>query len=922
MSKPVLEKVEIKTAAVSKEQLENAAPENQQPEARLEEQANMKESKNVEQETKPDPLVQEHTSDERPLTPVVNIVGEVSEAVEIHAKDEVVAEVADTLLAKKSPEEHLLVGNADKVKSEESLVNDDKASLVKELPASVVSLAPSKDKSSSDEKAALPESCEAGVLAGCKQESEEKSFDNEIPAAKSQVEEEVASTVSEVNSKNAVDASSVIVEDILLVKATTASGDLQEIQTFTKVPVDATKLAASSQKKLPGANVETSTEPNCASAAVVDISPVEKPTVVEAIDQKSAQSLLPTTVVKEQLNPVTTTSACSEPTAVSRVQSIKVSPVKEPALVQAVEHKSPQNVLAKPTMVVKEQLNPAVSSKPTQGLHEQLNDAEKSPASKDKQPLSKSGKCLSFVPAVAAKRPASPAAVENGLLVKKKRVSSSENGQNKSVMFALPVQSCAAQRMDVESPVPAASTLAMEIDVGGSRPTNFTFALASSAPNGQNVSEDMEVGDSGSTQKPPFLFGAAPAPSRPVFGCQPFGFGQQSGQASLSPTTSQRYIFGSSQAQSCTHAGLGFNVGNTFGNIPQKPVLFGARTSTPMQQMTFGSIPSAPPIPTGGFNQTGCNVFGNLAGQNNSTQFGGSFNQVTSSYVFGNIQPTLTSSSGPPRKFILTKGVRRHNVVKPPCNLNQTSNQSLAFGHGLQWRPQQVFGGFGVAKTPTPMESDDAVPVGGLNNQPSNVKSLLRPATFGQVIVGSLQCGQNLNDHPMEEAGPTPFQMVGGVTIPQRNTLSCFAITTQVRPIIQRTFSLPQITGTVVIPSPPLFLKPARLPAPTSAFAPRCHAVPSSIHLGDISVETFNDITLEETRCETIEIDQAETTLHKIYSSVSSLNSTCSNLSDCQSEMDALIESLSDSMSNCSLEDKPKLDDIGKLIEKFKTMNI
>ena len=934
MSKPVLEKVDVKTAAVSEEQSENAEPENQQSEVR---QANM-ESKKEEQGRKPDPVVQEQRFDEKKLTPAVKIVDEVGKDVEIHAKDEAV-KVADTLVAKESPEEHRSVGNAEK-----SFVYDE-ASLVKEPPADVASMAPSKDKSSSDEKAALPESSEADVLAESQRKSEKKSSE------KSQFEEEIASTASEVVSKNSGDASSIIVEDISLVKKTTASGNLRETQAFTKISVHATNLAVSSKEKLSSTKVETptvplrktadtnvydeasavkdpstdesplktSTEipPNCESIAVVDISPGEKPTIVEAINQKSAQSLLPTTVVKEQLNPVTTTSACSESTTVPREQS--VFPVKEPELVQAVEHESPQNGLRQPAMVVKEQLNPvtaSVCSKPTQDFHERLNGADKNSASKDKQPLSKS--------AAATKRPASSTAVENGLLVKKKRISSSENGQDKSMIFAVPVTSCAAQRMDVESPVPAASTQAMEVDLGGNLPTNFTFTLASSAPNGQNVSEDMEVGDSGSTQKPTFLFGATQPPSRPVFGCQPFGFGQQGGQASLNSTTSQRFIFGSSQTQSCTHTGSGFNVGNTFGNVPQKPVLFGGvlnqRTSTPVQQMTFGSVPSAPPLPTGGFNQTGSNVFGNLARQNNSTQFSGSFNQIASSYMFGNTQPTSTSSSGPPRKFILTKGARRQNVVKAPFNLNQTSDQSLVFGSGPQLCSQQVFAGFGIERSPTPMESDDLVPVGGLNYQPSNAQNLLRSATFGKMIFGCLQCGQNVNDHPMEEAAPNPLQMVSSGTIPQRNTLSCFAMTTQVRPTIQRTFSLPQITGTAVIPSPRLFIKPARLSAATCARAPR--GLTSSVNLGDISCETFNDTTLEETKCESLEIDKAETTLHKIYSSVSSLNSTCSNLSDCQSEIDALIESLSDSMSNCSLEDKPELDNIGKLIEKFKTMNI
>ena len=925
MSKPVLEKVDVKTAAVSKEQSENAEPRNQQPEVR---QANM-ESKKEEQSRKLDPVVQEQKFDKKKLTPAVRIVDEVSKDVEIHAKDEPV-KVADNLLAKESPEEHRSVGNAEK-----SLMNDE-ASLVKEPPADVASMAPSKDKSSSDEKAALPESSEADVLAESQRKSEKKSCE------KSQFEE-IASTASEVVSKNSEDASSIIVEDISLVKTTTASGDLRETQAFTEISVHATNLAVSSQEKLSSAKVETptvplrktadtnvcdeasavkdpstdesplktSTEipPNCESIAVVDISPGEKPTIVEAINQKSAQSLLPTTVVKEQLNPVTTTSACSGSTTVPREQS--VFPVKEPELVKAVEHESPQNGgLAEPAMVVKEQLNPvttSVCSKPTQDLHERLNDADKNSASKDKQPLSKS--------AAATKRPASPTAVENGLLVKKKRISSNENGQDRSMIFAVPVTSCAAQRMDVESPVPAASTQAMEVDLGGNLPTNFTFTLASSAPNGQNVSEDMEVGDSGSTQKPTFLFGATQPPSRPVFGCQPFGFGQQSGQASLNSTTSQ--------TQGCTHTGSGFNVGNTFGNVTQKPVLFGGvlnqRTSPPVQQMTFGSVPSAPPLSTGGFNQTGSNVFGNLARQNNSTHFSGSFNQIASSYMFGNTQPTSTSSSGPPRKFILTKGARRQNVVKAPFNLNQTSDQSLVFGNGPQLRSQQVFAGFGIERSPTPMESDDLVPVGGLNCQPSNAQNLLRPATIGKMIFGSLQCGQNVNDHPMEEAAPNPLQMVSSGTIPQRNTLSCFAMTAQVRPTIQRTFSLPQMTGTAVIPSPRL-LKPARLSAATCARTPR--GLTSSVNLGDISCETFNDTTLEETKCESLEIDKAETTLHKIYSSVSSLNSTCSNLSDCQSEIDALIESLSDSMSNCSLEDKPELDNIGKLIEKFKTMNI
>ena len=905
MSKSSLEKVEIKTLAACKEQssdgIKNAGPASQQPEVRPDEQqGNTKDPNTEEQVTKPS--VQEQTCDERPITPAADEVNKeiLSEDVEVNAKDKVV-EVAGTLLANEITEEHLLVANAETAKSDKSLVNY-KLSLVKEPPA--------KDSSISDEKAALTENSEVDVLSEPMPEYKGKSFDDESSAAKSQVEEEVASTTPDVVSKNCGDAFPVIVEDISLVKTTAASGDLQEAQ----LPDHATKTAPSSQEKLSGAKVETpsvgkeKTEKAdvCNSTSAVkppstdgipavipqnamcnlSVPSVEKPTFVEAVDKTLAQNLSPAAVVEEQFNPAKTTSPCSETTAVSLEQSIDISPVNESALVQAVAQVSPEE-----TMVAKEQLIPAITSvcsKPLQDLH------DKSPPSKDRKSLSE---CPSFASAAAAKRPASPTAVENGLLVKKKRDSSSEIGQAKSSTSALPIQLSVVQRMEVESPIPAVSTQAMDIDVAANLAASFIFKLPSS---GQNMSEDMEVGDSGSTQKPLFLFGITqPATSIPVFGSKPFS--QQSGQVSLSIklATSHQYTFGSTQA----NAGSGFNGGNIFGNVPQEPILFGGVFnqcgSTPVKQVTFGSIPSAPPLPSGGFKQTTPNLFGNLARQNNPRQFGGSFNQINGSYVFGSRPFKLTNSSGPQRKFILTKGVRRRNEVKPPCN------QSLVFGNGPPLCPQQVFRGFGIKQNATPMESDDSVPVGSLNYQPSQA---LRPATFGQSIFGGIQCQQNPNDHPMEEAAPIP----SNGTFPQRNAFSCFAMTTQARPAIQRTFSLPQITTTAV-PRPPLILKPPRLIAPSSL-----HTVLTN----DITCPSLNDTTINVTRCETMEMHQAETSLHKIYSSVSSLNSSCSDASLCQSEIEAFVDNLSESMSNCSLEDGPELGEIGKLIEKFKTMSI
>ena len=919
MSNSGLEKVEIKTLIACKEQssdgIENAGPASQQPKVRPDEQqGNTKDPNTEEQGTKP--CVQEQACDERPITPAADEVNKeiLCEDVEVNAKDEVV-EVAGTLLANEITEEHLLVANAETEKSDKSLVNR-KPSLMKEPPA--------KDSFISDEKAALPENSEVDVLSESMPECKEKRFDDDSSAAKSQVEEEVASTTPDVVSKNCGGAFPAIVKDISLVKTTAASGDLQEAQ----LPDHATKISASSQEKLSGAKVETpsvgkeKTEKAdvCASTSALkppstegislqaiipqnamctlSVPPVEKPTFVEAVDKTLTQNLSPAAVVEEQFNPAKTTSPCSETTAVPLEQSIDISPVDESALVQPVAQASPEIVLAEAKMVAKEQLNPAITpvcSKPFQDLH------DKSPPSKDRKSPSESPP---FASAAATKRPASPTAVENGLLVKKKRDSSSEIGQAKSSISALPIQFSVVQRMEVESPIPAVSTQAMEIDVAANLAVSFTFKLPSSRPSGQNMSEDMEVGDSGSTQKSLFLFGGTqPVTCTPVFGSKPFG--QQGGQVSLSikPATSQQFTFGSTKA----NAGRGFNGGNIFGNVPQKPILFGGvfnqRTSTPVKQVTFGSMPSAPPLPSGGFKQTALNLFGNLARQNNPRQFGGSSNQINGSYVFGSRPFKLTNSSGPQRKFIVTKGVRRRNEVKPPCN------QSLVFRNGPQLSPQQMFGGFGIKQNATPMESDDSV--GSLNYQPSQA---LRPATFGQSIVGGIRCQQNPNDHPMEEAAPIP----SNGTFPQRNAFSCFAMTTQARPAIQRTFSLPQITATAVVPRPPLILKPPRLIAPSSLHT----GFTNSTNHADIACPSLNDTTIDVTRCETMEMHQAKTALHKIYSSVSSLNSSCSDASLCQSEIEAFIDNLSESMSNCSLEDGPELGEIGKLIEKFKTMTI
>jgi archaellum biogenesis ATPase FlaH len=88
-----------------------------------------------------------------------------------------------------------------------------------------------------------------------------------------------------------------------------------------------------------------------------------------------------------------------------------------------------------------------------------------------------------------------------------------------------------------------------------------------------------------------------------------------------------------------------------------------------------------------------------------------------------------------------------------------------------------------------------------------------------------------------------------------------------------------------------------------------------------IPQETSTKFSTQNDLLET-DLEVANTTLHKIYSSVSSLNSTCSNLSDCQSEIDALIDNLSDCISNVSLEDNPEPNEMAKLVKTFKTLSI
>ncbi|CAB3992934.1 Hypothetical predicted protein [Paramuricea clavata] len=1002
-------------------------------------------------------LVGEHSLDERPVTPEVFDVkslakdteGKLSQVAETissaktstpvlakelsgetvaHAEVEA-SEVPRTPLAKDVPEKHLL-GSIE-------------TPLAKELQATVEASPLGKDQPSSDEKPA----CQVEIPPVTKQKCEEKSFRDDIPVVKTRLEEQITLTTSEVILQNCRGEPSIVVADLPPVKTTEASNVLEGSQTTSTKPskppshVETAKLEDSKLSENPKAELQFAGKRKC-EENVSDNTRAVKSRLENEITLKTSEVFL---------------QNCRD---VPSITVADISSVKTPALVEAVDQlqaeKSSKSLPAEPTTVVKEQPNPVTTSarsKPTGDACEQLTDAEKIAASQDNPTLSESlassenAKSLgqSFLGEArtelvhqrrskSTKRPAGQP-ITNDLLTKKRRSLSAENGQHEPSPFGLPLQADSSQTMDIGRVTPAASNQSMEIDTSGILPFVFRFPSALNTPNGLNSSDDMELCDSGSSQIILSPFGINQQFVRSVFGCQTFGFtSQPTGQPrfGVNQATSQPFSFGSSQAQNSLQTGPavnGFNA-STFGNVP------GLAQATNQAQQMFGSVPRAPPLPTTGFNQTGSKVFGNQSLQNNQQLFGVSFNhppqtfgnipkapplpagilkqsgnhvfgsvpqpsamfgnvpkapplpiggfnkisnhhftfgsaplqtnqplpmsgvsfnQANTPQIFGNppvlnIRPTLTNSDGSRRKFIFTKGCKRHNVAKPPLSLNQTGNQpTKVFGNAFQPSPQHVFAGFSMVQSPTPMESEDVSNlsgnghlVGGLNNQPSNVWNLFGQKNGGNQVMfdcgqtstvfGSLQStpGQHLSDHSMEES----------VMLPHRTTVSCFTISiTQTSP--QRTLSLPQMAGTSAVggPSPLSILKPSMFAGTsfTNSVSPTGIPRETSTNIScetPTTRETSTNISCEtSTNSQESEVEprketkpsgdeEHKTTLHKIFSSVSSLNSTCSNLSDCQSEIDALIDILSDSISNCSLEDNPAPTDMGELVEKFKTLSL
>jgi hypothetical protein len=916
-------------------------------------------------------LVGEQSLDERPVTPEVFDVKSLGKDTEGKLSQEVAETISSVktstpVLAKKFPGE--TVANAGVEDSEvprtplakdvpeKHLLGSIETPLAKELQATVeASSAPGKDQPSSDEKPA----CQVEIPPVTKRKCEEKGFRDDIPVVKTRLEEQITLTTSEVILQNCRGEPSVVVADFPPVKTTEASNVLEESQTTSTKPskpplhVETAKLEAAKLSENPKAEIQFVGKRKCEVTNVSENTRAVKSRLENEITLKTSEVF---------------SQNCRD---IRSIIAADISSVKTPALVEAIDQlhdakaeKSSKSLPVEPTTVVKEQPNPVTTSaclKPTGDAREQLTDAEKIPASQDNPTLSESlassenAKSLgqSFLGKArtelvhqrrskSTKRPASEP-ISNDLLTKKRRSLSTENGQHQPSPFGLPLQASSSQTMDIGGVTPAASNQSMEIDTSGILPFVFRFPSALNTPNGLNSSDDMELCDSGSSQIIPSPFGINQQLVRSVFGCQNFGFtSQPTGQPrfGVNQATSQRFSFGSSQAQNSLQTGPtvnGFNA-SAFGNVPQLPWL--AQATNQAQQM-FGSVPRAPPLPAAGFNQTGSKVFGNQPRQNNQQLFGVSFNHPPQ--TFGNIP------KAPPLPACILKQSGNHvvgsvpqpsamfgNVAKPPLNLNQTGNQlTKVFGNAFQPSPQHVFAGFSVLQSPTPMESEDVSNlsgnshlVGGLNNQPSNVWNLFGQKNGGNQVMfdcgqtstvfGSLQStpGQHLSDHSMEES----------VMLPHRTTVSCFTISiTQTSP--QRTLSLPQIAGTSAVggPSPPSILKPSMFAGTSFTNSVSPMGIPRETST-NISCETSTNSQESEVepRKETKPSGDEEnkTTLHKIFSSVSSLNSTCSNLSDCQSEIDALIEILSDSISNCSLEDNPAPTDMGELVEKFKTLSL
>ena len=501
--------------------------------------------------------------------------------------------------------------------------------------------------------------------------------------------------------------------------------------------------------------------------------------------------------------------------------------------------------------------------------------------------------------------------------------------------------------MEIGSPIPVASNICMDVDPSFSNPrtvSNFIFEYIPATLNTQSgMNDDMELSESSQTL--PFTFGNIQQQGRPTIGGISFATTDRQVGQSFGVAKPQNYsvfhnkpvVDGSSRIgnQASAFNNVTFGSVRDFSGFPSG--VFSQATKG-FQQKSFGRVPQQlTALPTSGLNQTVNHIFGEQPQQDNQQMSG--LNQTHSFQIFGNplpvlkVRPTLVNSGGSPRKFISKKGHRRRSAAKVRFHPNQTTNQGipLVFANGFQTGLDFSM----VAQSPTPMESEDVSFCSGHGSQQFNVQD---KQIFGQnicsnhqLVGGSLQAisGQAVNDHSMEESVQSPSLMVCVGTLPQpRSTVSCFEISQQTRANVERKLSLPEMvrTSPAVLPRAPFPLQPARLKLPSASA--------SCVNPMRNTRETSTNFSRAKTLCERkFKVDEQPSTLVganqandkkilRIYSSISSLDSSNSSLGDCHSDIDSSIDNLTESVSNCSLEDSITMSDIGKLIEMFKTLSI
>ncbi|XP_028399927.1 uncharacterized protein LOC114523260 [Dendronephthya gigantea] len=470
----------------------------------------------------------------------------------------------------------------------------------------------------------------------------------------------------------------------------------------------------------------------------------------------------------------------------------------------------------------------------------------------------------------SSKRPASLTPIDNHCILKKRRNASSENSKDETSCFSSPVQSCSSQTMEIGSPITVPSNVFMDVDPSVCslrNVSNFAFEQIPGALNTQSgLNDAMELSESSQTL--PFAFGNIQEQTRPM--TTGFSFATSDQQA--------RQSFGINKAQN----GFVFHSNPVVDGFPGRIL---NQATQGFQLITFGRVqPQQDNHPMPGLNQTNLfQIFGNPL----QTQ-----------------RPTLVNSDGSHRKFIFTKGHRRRNNVH--FHPNQTNNQNTppVFASGFQTGLN-----FGmVVQSPTPMESEDVNSCSGNGSQRFDVQQ------NHQFICGSSQeiSGQNINDHSMEDIVQSPPLMVCDSSLPQpRSTVSCFEISQQTMAGVERRLSLPAMTMTtqVVVPTTPFLLQPARLQLPSAGAKSSANSVWEHRSKLDEQLSTSSDG------------DQGNDGMTlRMDSSALSLDSSNSSLNDCRSD---IVDDLTESVSNCSLEDScTTMDDIGRLIEMFKTLSI